>query len=29
MSEAMFTLCGQVANVYVQPGGVSKKTGEE
>ncbi len=24
----MFTLCGQVANVYVQPGGVSKKTGE-
>lgn len=28
MSEAMFTLCGQVANVYVQPGGVSKKTGE-
>lgn len=30
MSEQpMFTLCGQVANVYVQPGGVSKKTGEE
>lgn len=29
MSEAMFTLCGQVANVFVQPGGVSKKTGEE
>jgi len=29
MSEAMFTLRGQVANVYVQPGGVSKKTGEE
>ena len=28
-SEAMFTLCGQVANVYVQPGGTSKKTGEE
>lgn len=28
MSEAMITLCGQVANVYVQPGGVSKKTGE-
>lgn len=28
MSEAMFTLCGQVANVYVQPGGTSKKTGE-
>ena len=27
MSEAMFTLCGQVANVYVQPAGVSKKTG--
>lgn len=29
MEEAMFTLCGQVANVFVQPGGVSKKTGEE
>ena len=29
MSEPMFTLCGQVANVFVQPGGVSKKTGEE
>lgn len=29
MVEPMFTLCGQVANVYVQPGGVSKKTGEE
>lgn len=28
MSEAMFTLCGQVANVFVQPGGTSKKTGE-
>lgn len=28
MSEAMFTLYGQVANVYVQPGGTSKKTGE-
>lgn len=28
MSEAMFTLCGQVANVYAQPGGTSKKTGE-
>lgn len=28
MNEAMFTLCGQVANVYVQPGGLSKKTGE-
>jgi hypothetical protein len=24
----MFTLCGQVANVFVQPGGTSKKTGE-
>lgn len=29
MSEAMFTLAGQVMNVFVQPGGVSKKTGEE
>lgn len=29
MSEAMFTLCGQVANVYIQPGGVSKKDGKE
>ena len=29
MAEPMFTLCGQVANVFVQPGGVSKKTGEE
>lgn len=28
MSEAMFTLCGQVVNFYVQPGGTSKKTGE-
>lgn len=28
MAEPMFTLCGQVANVYVQPGGTSKKTGE-
>lgn len=28
MAEPMFTLCGQVANVFVQPGGVSKKTGE-
>lgn len=28
MSHPMFTLCGQVVNVYVQPGGVSKKTGE-
>lgn len=26
--QPMFTLCGQVANVFVQPGGVSKKTGE-
>lgn len=26
--QPMFTLCGQVANVYVQPGGTSKKTGE-
>lgn len=26
--EPMFTLCGEVANVYVQPGGTSKKTGE-
>lgn len=25
---SMFTLCGQVANVFIQPGGVSKKTGE-
>ncbi len=24
----MFTLCGQVVNLFVQPGGVSKKTGE-
>lgn len=29
MSEAMFTLAGQVMNVFVQAGGVSKKTGEE
>lgn len=29
MSEPMFALCGQVLNVFVQPGGVSKKTGEE
>lgn len=29
MSEAMFTMCGQVMNVYIQPGGVSKKTQEE
>jgi hypothetical protein len=28
MAEAMFTICGQVANVYVQAGGTSKKTGE-
>lgn len=28
MDEAMFTLCGQVANVFVQPGGISKKSGE-
>lgn len=28
MADPMFTLCGQVANVYVQPGGTSKKTGE-
>ena len=28
MADAMFTLCGQVAHVYVQPGGTSKKTGE-
>ena len=28
MSQPMFTLCGQVMNVFVQPGGVSKKTGE-
>jgi hypothetical protein len=26
--QPMFTLCGQIANVYVQPGGTSKKTGE-
>lgn len=24
----MFTLCGEVVKVYVQPGGVSRKTGE-
>ena len=29
MSQQMFTLCGQVMNVFVQPGGVSKKTQEE
>lgn len=28
MSEAMLTLCGRVVNVFVQPGGTSKKTGE-
>lgn len=28
MDEAMFTLCGQVANVFVQPGGIRKKDGE-
>jgi hypothetical protein len=28
MNQPMFTLCGQVANIYVQPGGTSKKTGE-
>ena len=27
-NEPMFSLCGRVVNVYVQPGGVSKKTGE-
>ena len=29
MSEPMFALSGQVLNVFVQAGGVSKKTGEE
>lgn len=29
MPLAMFTLTGQVINVYVSPKGVSKKTGEE
>ena len=29
MAEPMFALCGQVLNVYLQSGGVSKKTGEE
>lgn len=29
MSEPMFALCGQVLNVFVQAGGVSKATGEE
>ena len=28
MNQPMFTLCSQVANVYVQPGGTSKKTRE-
>lgn len=28
MSQAMFTLCGTVVKIYVQPGGTSKKTGE-
>lgn len=28
MSEPMLSLCGRVVNVFVQPGGVSKKTGE-
>jgi len=28
MSHPMFTLYGQVANTYHQPGGVSKKTGD-
>lgn len=28
MNEPMFTLCGRVANIYVQPGGISKKTQE-
>lgn len=28
MAEPMFTLCGQVARIFEQPGGVSKKTGE-
>jgi hypothetical protein len=27
-NQPMFTLCGQVVNVFVQPGGVSKKNGE-
>lgn len=29
MSAPMFTMCGQVMNVYIQPGGTSKKTGDE
>ncbi|EDN7874652.1 hypothetical protein GRG88_15580 [Listeria monocytogenes] len=28
MSDAMFTLCGQVMHTFVQPGGTSKKTGD-
>lgn len=28
MTQPMFTLFGQVAKVFQQPGGVSKKTGE-
>src|SRR5690554_5492901 len=28
MSQPMLTLCGTVMNVFVQPGGVSRKTGE-
>jgi hypothetical protein len=28
MADPMFTLCGQVANVFIQPGGTSKKTGD-
>ena len=28
MADPMFTLCGTVANVFIQPGGTSKKTGE-
>ena len=28
MADPMFTLCGQVANVFIQPGGTSKRTGE-
>lgn len=28
MSEHMLTLCGQVMQTFIQPGGTSKKTGE-
>lgn len=28
MTDSMFMLCGQVAKVFQQPGGVSKRTGE-